>query len=77
MTPRRAGRTQICGRPQAATRLAHAHKFLDAAELVATDIEDFLPNMRAAPRLASEIVTRLMVGCIRSVIGGRLAGGLG
>lgn len=40
MTPRRPGRTQACGRPQAATRLAHAHKFFDTAELVATDIED-------------------------------------
>jgi len=40
MTPRHAGRTQSCGRPQAATRLAHAHKFLDAADLIATDIDD-------------------------------------
>jgi len=39
MTPRRAGRTQVCGRPQATARLAHARKFLDAAELIATDVE--------------------------------------
>lgn len=39
MTPRPAGRTQACGRPQATARLAHARKFLDAAELIATDTD--------------------------------------
>ena len=52
MTPRHAGRTQTCGRPQAATRLAHAHKFLDAAELIATDIEDDEANTSVAASLA-------------------------
>jgi hypothetical protein len=42
MTPRtaRAGRTQACGAREAATRLAQARKFLDAAELVATDLDE-------------------------------------
>lgn len=52
MTPRHSGRTQICGQPQAAARLAHANKFLDAAELVATDIEDDEANASVAASLA-------------------------
>jgi len=32
------GRTSPCGRKDAAARLTHAHKFLDAAELISTDI---------------------------------------
>jgi hypothetical protein len=36
---RKEGRTQTCGRPQAQTRLAHARKFLEVAELVATEKE--------------------------------------
>ena len=34
---RRAGRTQPCGAAQARTRLAQARKFLEVAELVATE----------------------------------------
>jgi hypothetical protein len=52
MTPRQAGRTQVCGRPQAKTRLAHAHKFLDAAELIATDIDADEANASVAASLA-------------------------
>jgi hypothetical protein len=52
VTPRSAGRTQVCGRPQATTRLAHAHKFLDAAELIATDIDDDEANASVAASLA-------------------------
>ena len=52
MTPRHSGRTQTCGRPQAATRLAHAHKFLDTAELVDTDIESDEANASVAASLA-------------------------
>lgn len=36
---RKKGRTQTCGPPQARTRLAHAQKFLEVAELVATERE--------------------------------------
>lgn len=52
MTPRKAGRAQRCGRPQATNRLAHACKFLDAAELIATDIEDDEANASVAASLA-------------------------
>jgi len=52
VTPRHAGRTQRCGRPQAATRLAHAQKFFDAAELIATDITDEEANASVAASLA-------------------------
>lgn len=52
MTPRHAGRTQVCGRPQAKTRLAHARKFLDAAELIATDIDADDANASVAASLA-------------------------
>lgn len=52
MTPRQAGRTQVCGRPQAKTRLSHARKFLDAAELIATDIDADEANASVAASLA-------------------------
>lgn len=52
MTPRRSGRTQDCGGPQAATRLAHARKFLDAAELIATDVDDDEANASVAASLS-------------------------
>jgi hypothetical protein len=42
VSPRRASatRTQRCGGRQAATRLTQARRFLDAAELVATELGD-------------------------------------
>jgi hypothetical protein len=52
VSARRAGRTQRCGRPQAATRLAHARKFFDAAELIATDVSDDEANASVAASLA-------------------------
>jgi hypothetical protein len=39
MTPRSTSRVQRCGEAQARTRLAHAHKFLEVAELIA-DADD-------------------------------------
>ena len=41
MRKRKTGRAQTCGPEDASTRLAHAKKFLDVAELVAT--EDAVP----------------------------------
>lgn len=41
MTPPRAGRTQPCTDDQARTRLAHARKFLDVAELVGEDDAEY------------------------------------
>lgn len=35
----RSGRTEVCGRPEARTRLSHARAFTDTAELV-LDIDD-------------------------------------
>jgi hypothetical protein len=52
VTSRHQRRTQRCGRPQAATRLAHAHKFFDAAELIATDVMDDEANASVAASLA-------------------------
>jgi hypothetical protein len=40
MTPRSSGRTQPCSESDARTRLSHARKFLDVAELVAGEGED-------------------------------------
>jgi hypothetical protein len=40
MTSRSIGRTQRCSPTQARTRLDHAHKFLEVAELVAQDGDD-------------------------------------
>jgi hypothetical protein len=39
LTPRPSGRTTACTRAQAATRLQHAEKFLEVAELVETEAE--------------------------------------
>jgi hypothetical protein len=47
---RAAGRTQPCGPAQARTRLAQARKFLEVAELVAT--EDYEASLSAAAALA-------------------------
>jgi hypothetical protein len=52
VTPRHPARTQRCGRPQAAARLAHARKFFDAAELIATDVADDEANSSVAASLA-------------------------
>ena len=46
----RTGRTQLCGPAQARTRLAHARKFLEVAQLVAT--EDFDESLSVAAGLA-------------------------
>ena len=45
-----AGRTQTCGAREARTRLAHARKFLEVAELVAT--EQFDESLSVAAALA-------------------------
>jgi hypothetical protein len=47
---RRTGRTQICGVVQARTRLAHARRFLEAAQLVA--VEEFDESVSVAASLA-------------------------
>ena len=47
---RPTGRTQTCGTAQARTRLAQARKFLEAAQLVAT--EDFDESLSVAAALA-------------------------
>ena len=47
---RQSGRTQPCGAAQARTRLAQARKFLQVAELVAT--EDFEESLSVAAALA-------------------------
>lgn len=49
----RTGRTQPCGAAQARTRLAHARKFLEVAELVATEnLEESLSASAALAVLA-------------------------
>lgn len=46
MTPRPHGRTEACDRNAARVRLAHAGKFLEVAELVATEGDD-VPESRS------------------------------
>lgn len=48
---RKEGRTQDCNRADARTRLAHAQKFLEVAELVATE-KDIEESKRCAAALA-------------------------
>lgn len=48
MTARAAGRTQSCSETQARTRLDHARKFLDVADLVAGQNSDTAYNSTAA-----------------------------
>jgi hypothetical protein len=40
MSPRHSGRTQACSDPDATTRLRHAKKFLEVAQLVADEGDD-------------------------------------
>lgn len=47
---KRSGRTQPCGAAQARTRLAHAQKFLEVAQLVAT--ENFEASLSVSAALA-------------------------
>ncbi len=51
MKRRSAGRTQACSKSDAATRLAHAHKFLEMAELAASE-DDVLEPGSVATALA-------------------------
>ena len=51
MTPRGKGRTQVCGHEAAATRLAHARKFLEVASIAATE-EDVPESASVAASLA-------------------------
>ena len=69
MTPRHAGRTQRCGRPQARTRLAHAQKFFDAAELIATDATDVSDDEANASVAASLAVLAGIAACAAACCG--------
>jgi hypothetical protein len=51
VTPRRSGRTQACSEGDATTRLRHAHKFIEVAELVAGE-GDEIEYSRQATALA-------------------------
>lgn len=48
MSPRSSARTQSCSPADAATRLRHAHKFIEVAELVAGEGEDVEYSSQAA-----------------------------
>ena len=48
MSPRRSGRTQECSEADAATRLRHAHKFIEVAELVAGEGDEIEYASQAA-----------------------------
>ncbi len=52
MSPKFDGRTATCDRGQAQTRLAHAQKFLDVADLVATEDDIFPASASVAAALA-------------------------
>ena len=48
MSPRRSGRTQECSEADAATRLRHARKFIEVAELVAGEGDEIEYASQAA-----------------------------
>lgn len=48
MSPRHSGRTQACSDADATTRLRHAQKFIDVAELVAGEGDDVEYSSQAA-----------------------------
>jgi len=52
MTPRAAGRSSPCGRPEANTRLDHANKYQEVADLVATEGDDIPASASVAASLA-------------------------
>lgn len=67
---RHSGRTQICGTAQARTRLAQARKFLEAAQLVAS--EDVDESLSVAAVLAGIVASD--AACCRA-LGRRSRGG--
>lgn len=48
MSPRHPGRTQACSEADATTRLRHAQKFIDVAELIAREGDDVEYSSQAA-----------------------------
>jgi 5,10-methenyltetrahydromethanopterin hydrogenase len=64
LSPRSAGRIATCGTVEAATRLAHAHAFLEVADLVG-DQEDELatPNVAASLAVLAGIAASDAVCC--------------
>ena len=70
---RHSGRTQICGTAQARTRLAQARKFLEAAQLVASeDVDESLSVAAALAVLAG--IAASDAACCRA-LGRRSRGG--
>jgi hypothetical protein len=51
MTPRAMGRTSPCGRPEANTRLDHAKKYLEVADLVAAEGDEIPASASVAASL--------------------------
>jgi hypothetical protein len=48
LSPRQSGRTQVCSEGDATTRLRHAQKFIEVAQLVAGEGEDVEYSSQAA-----------------------------
>lgn len=70
---RRSGRTQICGTSQARTRLAQGRKFLEAAQLVATEDVDESLSVAAALAVLAGIAASDAACC--KALGRRSRGG--
>jgi hypothetical protein len=61
MSQRHSGRTQACSEADVTTRLRHAQKFIDVAELVADEGNDLASALRQANDLvefAEDILRR-------------------
>ena len=67
MTPLTAGRTQPCSETDARTRLGHARKFLDVAELVADEGADIEYSSAAAALAVLAGIAASDAACCRAL----------
>jgi hypothetical protein len=67
MSPRRPQRTQICTEDDAATRLRHARKFVEVAELVAGEGDDVGYASQAAALAVLAGIAAADAGCCKAL----------
>jgi hypothetical protein len=67
MNPRHSGRTQACSEADAATRLRHARKFIEVAELVAGEGDEIEYASQAAALAVLAGIAASDAACCRSL----------
>jgi hypothetical protein len=67
MSPRHSARTQTCSQADAATRLRHAHKFFEVAELVAGEGDEIQYASQAAALAVLAGIAASDAACCKSL----------